>query len=154
MMTWNSLLLSKGSIFTVTQRRGTNATAPIRSAITPTRNARRSHFNARSPAVVGKAEMAHDVFDDDNGVIDKDADREDQREQRDVVEGIAVEEEEQQRERQRHRNGDEHHAALAPAESERDQERDREDCDRHVKEELIVLCRGGLAVVARDGDPH
>ena len=41
MMTWNSLLLSKGSIFTCTHFNGTNATAASSSTTTPPRNIQR-----------------------------------------------------------------------------------------------------------------
>jgi hypothetical protein len=55
--------------------------------------------------VLGKMKVADDVFDHHDGVIDEDADREDQGEEGDAVEGEAVEVEDQQRQRER-RDGD------------------------------------------------
>jgi hypothetical protein len=47
-MTWNSLLLSKGSIFTFTQPSGTKAAAPTSSRTTPARNSTRMRALAMS----------------------------------------------------------------------------------------------------------
>ena len=49
--------------------------------------------------------VAHDVLDDDDRVVDEDADREDQREERDAVQRVAVEVEDEQRQRERDRDG-------------------------------------------------
>ena len=56
--------------------------------------------------VLRQVEMPDDVFHHHDGVIHQDADAEDQREERDAVEGETIEIENQQGERQRGRNGD------------------------------------------------
>ncbi len=43
----------------------------------------------RPPMILRQPEVTHHVFDDDNRVIDKNADREDQRKQRNAVDGVA-----------------------------------------------------------------
>ena len=72
--------------------------------------------------VFGETEVAHDVLDDHDGVVDQDADAEDEREERDAIDGVAEEVEDRHGERQRDRNGQQHHARLAPAEEQRDQQ--------------------------------
>ena len=69
--------------------------------------------------------MPDDVLDHHDRVVDQDADREDQREERDPVERVAEQVEDQERQRQGRGNGDRDHHRLAPAEHEQDQERDR-----------------------------
>ena len=61
-----------------------------------------------------------DVLDDDDRVVDQDADREDEREERDPVERVAVEVEDEQRERQRDGNGGQHDEPIraSPATSQ------------------------------------
>ena len=107
---------------------------------------------SRRPRFWRQAEMSYDVLHHDNRVVDQDADGEDQREQRDAVQGVAEEVEDEQGERQRYRNGDQHHARFAPAERERDQQRDRKRRQQQVLQQFVGLVLGGLAVVARDGD--
>ena len=98
--------------------------------------------------------VADDVLDHDDRVVHQDADREDQREERDAVQGVAEEIEQEERERQRDRNRDQHHGRLAPAEDQPDQRRDREDGEQHVPQQLVALVGGRLAVVAGDGELH
>ena len=45
--------------------------------------------------------MPDDVFDHDNRVIDENADREDEREKRDAIKRVAVQQKDQQRKRER-----------------------------------------------------
>ena len=93
----------------------------------PTSSTARPRCRRRSrPRFSGMRAVADDVLDDDDRVVDEDADREDQREQRDAVERVAVEVEDEQRQRERRpgsRAG--RPATLAPAEREPDQERPR-----------------------------
>ncbi len=98
--------------------------------------------------------MADDVLDDDDGVVDEDADREDQGEEGDAVEGVAVEVEDQQG--QGEGRGDRQHDddRLAPAEEEQDQEGHAEDGDAHVQQQFVRFLGRGLAVVPSDGDLH
>ena len=53
-----------------------------------------------SPFAAGQMKMPHDILDHDDGVIDQDADGEDQREKRNPVERVSVEIEDQQRQRE------------------------------------------------------
>ena len=96
--------------------------------------------------------MADDVFDDDDGIVNENADAEDEREQRDAVDGVAEEIKDRHGERERDRNGQQHHTRLAPAEKERNQEGDGERGQQQVLEQLVRFSFGGLAVVARSGD--
>ncbi len=95
-----------------------------------------------------------DVLDDDDGVVHQDADREDQREERDPVEGVAEEHEDEERQGERDGDGQQHHARLAPAEGEGHQERDGQRGQRHVLEKLVGFLRGRLAVVPSHRRPH
>ncbi len=106
----------------------------------------------RPPAVRRHAEVPHDVFHHDNGVIHQNADGEDQGEQRYPVQGVAEEVEDEQRQRQRHRNCDQHHSRLAPPQRQRNQQRHRQRGDEQMLQQLIRLVLCGLAVVAGDGD--
>ena len=59
-------------------------------------------------------EVAVDVLDDDDGVVDEDADGEDQGKEGHAVERVAVEVVDEQRQGQGHRDGDGHDDGLAP----------------------------------------
>ena len=76
-----------------------------------------AHGDAREgrPAVLRQIAVAHDVLDDDDRVVDEDADREDEREERDPVERVADEVEDEQRQRERRRDRDRDDERLAPA---------------------------------------
>ena len=101
-----------------------------------------------------QAHVAHDVLDHHDRVVHQDADGEDQREERDPVERVAVEVEDEQREAERHRDREHDDQRLAPAEEEQDEHGHAEDGDAHVQEQLVrFLARGG-AVVAGDRHPH
>ena len=77
--------------------------------------------------------MPNNVFHHDDGVIDKDADAEDEREERDAIQREAVEVKNEQRKRQRGRNGHRDDAALPPAKREPDEDRNAENGDAHVQ---------------------
>jgi len=102
----------------------------------------------------GQAHVAHDVFDDHDGVVHQDADGEDQREERDAVERVPVEVKNQQREREGRGDGEEHDERFAPAEEKQDEQRHAEDGDAHVQQQFVALFGGGVAVVARDRHRH
>ena len=70
--------------------------------------------------------MAVDVLDDDDRVVHQDADREDEREERDAVQGVAEEIEDEEREGEGHGHGDEDDDGLAPPEKEGHEEHDGE----------------------------
>ena len=67
-----------------------------------------------------------DVLDDDDGVVDQDADGEDEREEGDAVERVAEEVGGGERQGERHRHRDRHDHRFAPAERDRHQQDDRE----------------------------
>ena len=85
-------------------------------------------LDRRLPAVaaVGHAPVAGDVLDDDDGVVDQDADREDQREERDPVQRVAHQPGGEERQQDRHRDDDRDHEGLAAADGEGDQRDDRD----------------------------
>ena len=65
------------------------------------------------PWFSGRRAVAHDVLHHHDRVVHQDADGEDQREQRDAVQRVAVEIEDGERERQRDGDRDEHDAGFA-----------------------------------------
>ena len=103
---------------------------------------------------VGQAHVPHDVFDDHDGVIDEDADGEDEREKRDAVERVAVEIEDEERESEGRGNREQDDERLAPAEEQQDEQGHAEDGDAHVAEQIVAFFSGGVAVIAGDGDGH
>ncbi len=103
------------------------------------------------PAVLHRP-VAGDVLDHDDGVVDQDADREDQREQADAVDGVAHQIGGKQRQQYRGRDHDQRHQRLAPADRDRDQTDDRDRGEPEVKQKFVGLLVGGLAIVAGDGD--
>ncbi len=90
-----------------------------------------------------------DVLHHHDRIVDQDADREDEREQRDAVERVAQRVVHEEGERQRHRNGNQYHQRLTPAEEEPHEERHRERGDQQVQDQLLRLVTGSLSVVAR-----
>ena len=96
--------------------------------------------------------MPDDVFDDDDGVINQDADGKNQSEQRYAVQGVTVGVENEECERQRDGNGQQHHAGFAPAQCQRDQEGDRNRCQEKMFQEFVGFVLGGLAVISCDSD--
>src|SRR5208337_5299129 len=96
--------------------------------------------------------MAYDVLDHNDGVVDKDADREDQSKQCDPVQGVAIQIEHGERQSERDRHRQKYDARLPPAQGKSNQQCDRQGCDQEVFKKLVgfVLC--GLSIVARDRD--
>ena len=95
--------------------------------------------------------MTDDVFHHHNRVIDQNADREDQREERDPVQSVSVKVKHQQGHREGRRDRQQHDQRFAPAEEQQDQHGHPEHGDTHVQEQLVALLGGGVAVVAGDG---
>ena len=103
-------------------------------------------------ALAAHAPVAHDVLDHDDGVVDEDADGEDQREQADAVDRVAHHPGREQRQQDRRRHDDEGDDALAPADRHDDQRDDRAGGEREMEQKLVGLVVGGRAVVARHLD--
>ncbi len=95
--------------------------------------------------------MAVDVFDDDDGVIDEDADGEDEGEEGDAVEGVAEEVAGEEGEGEGDGYCDEDDGGLFDAEEEPDEGDDREGREEHVEDELVGFFFCGFAVVAGEG---
>ena len=106
----------------------------------------------RAPVI--HAPVAGDVLDDDDGVVDQNADREDEREQADAVERVAHQARGEERQQDRRRDDDGDHDGFAPADREGDQENDRHRGEAKVEEQFVGLLVGGLAVVAGDLHVH
>ena len=87
------------------------------------------HREAGAVVVLGQAEVADDVLHHHDGVVDQDADGEDEGEEGDAVEGVAVEVEDEQGQGQGDRDGQGHHPRLPVAEGEPDEQRHRNDGD-------------------------
>ena len=103
-----------------------------------------------APLLAAHPRVADDVLHHDDRIVHQDADGEDQREERDAVQGVAIEIEHEERERERDRNRDQHDGRLAPAEGQPDQRRDREDGEQHVPQQFVALVGGGLTIVTGD----
>ena len=103
-------------------------------------------------AAVAHGPMAGDVLHHDDGVIHQNADGEDQREQADAVDGVAHQLGGKEREQDGGRDHHGRHQRLAPADGEGDQHHDGDGGKAEMKQQLVGLVVGGLAVVARDGD--
>ena len=88
---------------------------------------------------VAHLQVAVDVLDHHDGVVHQDADREDQREERDPVERVAQRVVGEERERERHRHRDQHDQRLAPAQEDPDEHRHRERGDEQVEDQLVRL---------------
>ncbi|GBD41362.1 hypothetical protein HRbin39_00743 [bacterium HR39] len=114
----------------------------------------RPHGDLHGIAARLHAPVARDVLDEDDGVVDEDADREDQREQAHPVDGIARHPggEEGQQDGDRDRPQDD--VGLAQADEQRDDEDDGKRGEEQVEEQLVGLLRGRLAVVAGHLHPH
>ena len=102
----------------------------------------------------GHTPVTDNVFDHDDGVVDQDTDGEDQCEEGDAVQCVAVQIEDSQRERERHRNRGEDNQRFAEAERESDQDADRDHGDQHVPQQFVRFFLGRVAVVAGDGHLH
>ncbi len=109
------------------------------------------HFERRPAVIRRHAPVPHDVFHHHNRVVHQNADGEDQREQRDPVERVAVEIEHRERQRQRHRNRGEDDQRFAQAQRDRDQHAHRDHRDQHVTQQFVRFFLGRVAVVPRDG---
>ena len=98
--------------------------------------------------------VPHDVLDDHDGVVDQDADREDQREQADAVDRVAHQPGRKQRQQDGGRDHYQHDQAFPPAHRQGDQQHDRHGREPKMEEQLVCLLSRGLPVVAadRDGD--
>ena len=96
--------------------------------------------------------MPGDVLDHDDGVVDQDADREDQGEQADPVDRVA--QKVRGEEGQKDRGGDDHggDASFPPTDGEADQDDDRDRGQGEVLQQLIGLIVGAGPVVAGDSD--
>lgn len=106
----------------------------------------------RSAAAVAHPPVTGDVLDHDDGVVDQDADGEDQGEQADAIDRIAHDiggEEGQQDGGGNDHGGD---GGLAPADGEADRHDDRHGRQGQVEQQFVGLFVRRLAVVAADGD--
>ena len=89
-----------------------------------------------------------DVLDHHDGVVDEDADGEDQGEQADPIHRVAHQlgREESQQDGGRDDHGGDR--GFPPADSEADQDDDRDGCEGQMEQQFIGLLVGGLPVVA------
>ncbi len=103
-------------------------------------------------AIVVEAHAAVNVFHHHDGVVDQDADRENQREQRHPVqrEAPGPRSEQRGRQRQQHRGADDQR--LAAADGEQHQQHYRAGGEDQLLDQLLGLVVGSGAVVAGDAD--
>jgi len=93
-----------------------------------------------------------DVLHDDDGVVDQEADGEDQREQRHAVDGITGHHAREHGDDQHHRDGEQHDQRGFPPHGHPDEQGDRAGRDEQLHDEGVDLVVRGLTVVARDRD--
>jgi len=108
------------------------------------------HRGVHTDAVL--PEVPVDVLDDDDRVVDEDADGEDEGKEGHAVERVAIEVIDEQGERERHRHRDTHDSGLAGTQGQRDQDDDGDRGDEHVIEQLVGLLFRRLPVVSGHGD--
>ena len=109
---------------------------------------------SRARAAVAHRPMAGDVLHHHDGVVDQDADGEDQREQADAVDRVAHDPRGEQRQQDGGGNDHQRHHRLAPADRQRDQHDDGNRGEAEMEQQLVRLVVRGLAVVAGDLDAH
>ena len=105
-------------------------------------------------ATIRHGPVPGDVLDHHDRIVDQDPDREDQREQADPVDREAHDLRSEHGQHDGGRNDDCGYRRLAPADREADQEDDRNGRQAQVKDQLVGLFVGGLAIVAGHRDLH
>ena len=109
----------------------------------------------RHVGLVGFQPTPVDVLHHHDGIVHQDAYREDQREQRDPVDGEAQQPGTQNRKQQHHRNDQQHHEGGLERTKRRPHQQEHETGGHEQLEDQIVdLLVGALAVVAGDADLH
>ncbi len=93
-----------------------------------------------------------DVLDHDDGVVDQNADGEDEREHRHAVDGELQDIGDRQRHQQHGRNGDQHDDRRPRAHGDEGEHRHQGRHDEQLEDQPRHLLVGGGTVVARDGD--
>src|SRR4029079_4660456 len=96
--------------------------------------------------------VANDVFDNHDGVVDQNADGENQREEGSTIQRVAVQKEDGQSQRQGDGDRQQNDPRLPPSQSQRDKQGDRQGGDKQVLQKLIRLVLCGFTVIARDRD--
>ena len=102
------------------------------------------------PAFAARRPTPDDILDDDDRVVDEDADREDEREQADAIDRVAHHPGRKERQKDGGRDDDQHDRALAPADRRGDEDHDRHGGEGQMKQKLVCLLVGCIAIVARD----
>ena len=115
---------------------------------------RPAHFADRrrddlAQACCAEALVAVDVLDDDDGIVDEDADGEDQRKQGDAVDGETHCPGGEQGKHEGDDDGGADHHGFAPAEREQHQQDHRQRREHELLDQLVGLVAGSLAIVAR-----
>ena len=98
--------------------------------------------------------MPEDVFNHDDGVVDQQAERQNQRKQGDAVDALPRDQTDRERDEQNQRNGDGDDRSGAPAEEKHQQQHHGADGDGEMLHERVDRVVGLGAVVARDVHPH
>ncbi len=95
-----------------------------------------------------------DVFHHDDGVVDEDTDRENEREQRDPVDRVAQQPGREHRDQDDDRDHDQHHRRGPHPQRRPDQQRHRAGHHEQLEDQLVDLLVGGFTIVAGDLDMH
>ena len=116
----------------------------------PTSSTASTATSTGRPADWRHAPVPHDVLDHHDRVVHQNADGEDQREERNPVERVAVEKEHQQRQREGHGNRDKHDQRFPDPKREGDEDTEPNHGNQHVVKQFVGFFRRRIAVVSRD----
>ena len=105
-----------------------------------------------SSTVVREVKVPHNVFHDNDGVINQNSDAEDEGEEGDPIERETQQVKNQQRERERGGYGNCNNQRFAPAQQKEDEQRHTDHGNGHVKEKFVGLFCSRFAVVPRVTD--
>jgi hypothetical protein len=145
--------LMYGPISPLTKAIGSSAaiTVSVARMVGPPTSSTAAGMISRSGLPGSSCLVAVDVLDHHDGVVDQDADGEDQREQAHAVEREAPGPAGEQRGREREDDGRADDDGLAPAQRQAHQQDHRAGGEGQLLDQLVGLFGGGLAVVARHG---
>src|SRR6266568_475906 len=102
--------------------------------------------------ILRQTKVADHVLDDNNGIVDQDADAEYKSEEGDAVQSEAVKIENCERQPKCNRDGHKNDARLAPTKEQSDQQGNGECSNEQMFEQFVGLDLSRISVVARRGD--
>ena len=104
-------------------------------------------FGAASPVI--HRPVSGNILDDDDGIIDENADREDQGEEAHAVDRVAHHHRRKQRQQDRCRDHDQGNQRLSPSNAEGNQDNNRDSRQAKVEQQFAGLVVCGRAIITR-----